>query len=170
MADKKIVIEPVPPDGAFQPVSIDLHLSPMVKHYEWDGLAIDIKSPPALVDDTIDYVFDIIEPGGFMLGSTLEHVSVPNDLYAKVEGKSSIARCGLLVHITAGFIDPGFRGNITLELKNVNNVPVIIRSGMPICQICFGRVEGRIARPYGSNGLGSRYQDSKGTVGPRSPQ
>ena len=105
-----------------------------------------------------------MEPGDFILGSTVEHIEVPPDLAARVEGKSSLGRLGLMVHVTAGFIDPGFKGNITLELKNLSHRSITLKTGMPISQICFEELSGKVLRPYGSEGLGSKYQSSKGTV------
>ena len=108
-----------------------------------------------------------IKPGEFILASTEEYIYIPHWIAARVEGKSTLGRIGLMVHVTAGFIDPGFPGNITLELKNLNNRSIIIRRFMQIAQICFTEIDGDVERPYGSPGLGSHYQNSKGTVGPR---
>lgn len=102
-------------------------------------------------------------PGEFALATTVETVKIPTDLVAQVNGKSSLARQGLIVHTTAGFIDPGFRGQITLELKNVSNYPVPLWAGMPVCQLVFYQMTSPSERPYGSKGLGSHYQ---GQIGP----
>ena len=100
----------------------------------------------------------ILHPGEFVLGQTLEQVTLPDDLVARLEGKSSLGRLGLLIHSTAGFVDPGFSGNLTLELSNVANLPITIYEAMPIGQISFMRMDGPVERPYGSDAMGSKYQ------------
>ena len=100
----------------------------------------------------------ILHPGEFVLGQTLERVTLPDDLVARLEGKSSLGRLGLLIHSTAGFVDPGFSGNLTLELSNVANLPITIYEGMPIGQISFMRMDGPVERAYGSETMGSKYQ------------
>ena len=105
-----------------------------------------------------------IGPNEFWLASTQETVNVPNDLIGFVHGKSSLARKGLLVHITAGLLDPGFSGQITLELKNVSHEPIELREGMPIAQLTFQTLTSPSERPYGSKGLGSHYQGQVGTT------
>jgi dCTP deaminase len=100
----------------------------------------------------------ILHPGEFVLGQTLERVTLPDDLVARLEGKSSLGRLGLLIHSTAGFVDPGFSGNLTLELSNVANLPITIYEGMPIGQISFMRMDGPVERPYGSEANQSKYQ------------
>jgi dCTP deaminase len=106
----------------------------------------------------------VLHPGEFALGSTIERVALGASLAARLEGKSSLGRLGLLVHSTAGFIDPGFCGRVTLELSNVNTLPILLRVGMKIGQLCVMRMSSPAARPYGSAGLGSRYQDQVGPV------
>lgn len=145
--DGRIIITPKP--EIIQPASVDLHLSP------------DMQSLGCMGRNANCYA---MEPGEFLLGSTVEHVEVPTDLTARVEGKSSLGRIGLMVHVTAGFVDPGFRGNITLELKNLSSRSIRLEAGMLISQLCFQKVVGVVLRPYGSDGLNSKYQDSKGTV------
>jgi dCTP deaminase len=100
----------------------------------------------------------ILHPGEFVLGQTLERVSLPDDLVARLEGKSSLGRLGLLIHSTAGFVDAGFEGNLTLELSNVANLPITIYHGMPIGQISFMRMDGPVENPYGAREAGSKYQ------------
>jgi dCTP deaminase len=100
----------------------------------------------------------ILHPGEFVLGQTLERVSLPDDLVARLEGKSSLGRLGLLIHSTAGFVDAGFSGNLTLELSNVANLPITIYRGMPIGQLSFMRMDGPVEHPYGSGETGSKYQ------------
>lgn len=104
-----------------------------------------------------DYTLD---PGEFILGTTVETVHIPPDLASRFEGKSSLGRLGLATHVTAGFIDPGFQGQITLEIKNMNNVPIVISPGMRIGQLCFFRVD-PVERPYGDE-IGSHYQNQVG--------
>lgn len=150
MSEQRIVINPEPDMRAIQPASVDLRLSPQIIY----------KGIPGRVKDD-KYV---MTPGQFVFGSTIERIEVPPDLAARVEGKSSLGRVGLMVHVTAGFIDPGFRGNITLELKNLSDEPITLEVGMPISQVCFLEVFGKVLRPYGSEELGSKYQDSEGTI------
>ncbi len=97
-----------------------------------------------------------------MLGSTLERVTLPDDLVARLEGKSSLGRLGLLIHSTAGFIDPGWDGHVTLELSNVANLPITIYPGMKIGQLSFVQLSEAAERPYGSEGIGSKYQGQRG--------
>ena len=100
----------------------------------------------------------ILHPGEFVLGQTLEWVELPDDLVARLEGKSSLGRLGLLIHSTAGYVDPGWKGNLTLELSNVANLPIALYSGMRIGQISFFRMTSPVERPYGSSTSGSKYQ------------
>ena len=104
----------------------------------------------------------VLHPGEFVLGSTLEVVTLPDDLAARLEGKSSLGRLGLLTHSTAGFIDPGFSGHVTLELANVANLPITLWPGMKIGQICLFRLSSPAEHPYGSEVYGSRYQGQRG--------
>ncbi len=110
----------------------------------------------------------VLHPGEFVLGTTLERVALGPTLAARLEGKSSLGRLGLLVHSTAGFIDPGFAGTVTLELSNVNTLPVLLWPGMRVGQLCVFRTSSPVDRPYGSAGLGSRYQHQDGPVASRS--
>ena len=103
----------------------------------------------------------ILHPGEFVLGQTLEWVELPDDLVARLEGKSSLGRLGLLIHSTAGYVDPGWKGNLTLELSNVANLPIALYYGMRIGQISFFRMSSAVERPYGSPELRSRYQGQK---------
>lgn len=159
-----IVIDPKPQDHHIQPASIDLHLAGGIKEFmACFGAFIDVNGVQDMRSHTMGDEGYVLPPGHFILGSTVERIEVPSHLVARVEGKSSLGRIGLAVHVTAGFIDPGFRGNITLELKNLNNIPVRIKKGMAISQLCFETMTTEAARPYGSKGLRSRYQDSVGT-------
>jgi dCTP deaminase len=100
----------------------------------------------------------MLHPGEFVLGSTLEHIELPNDLVSRVEGKSSLGRLGLLIHSTAGYVDPGFKGHLTLELSNVSNLPITLYYGMKIGQLSYVRLSTDAEFPYGSPELGSKYQ------------
>lgn len=155
--ENALIVDPAVPDRAFQPASLELHM---------DGTtyvpATDRYHGPYPVDSK-----GVLEPGDFVLASTMETVRIPTDLVAQVNGKSSWARKGLIVHTTAGFIDPGFRGQITLELKNLGERAIKIPVGAPICQLVFFQMTSPALRPYGSKGLGSRYQDQKGVTGSR---
>ena len=104
----------------------------------------------------------VLHPGEFVLGSTFESVRLPDDLAGRLEGKSSLGRLGLLTHSTAGFIDPGFNGHITLELSNVANLPITLWPGMKIGQLCLFRLSSAAEHPYGSQKAGSRYQGQRG--------
>ena len=104
----------------------------------------------------------ILEPGEFILGSTIEKVKLPNNIAARFEGKSSLGRIGLATHVTAGFIDPGFEGTITLEIKNLNQYPILLETGCPIGQLCFFKLDSEVEKPYGSDGLNSKYQGQHG--------
>ena len=110
----------------------------------------------------------VLHPGEFVLGSTFEVVSLPNDVAARLEGKSSLGRLGLLTHSTAGFIDPGFSGHVTLELANVATLPILLWPGMKIGQVCFFRMTSEAEHPYGSSVYGSRYQGQRGPTPSRS--
>ena len=115
----------------------------------------------SLVDPNGDDPF-VLHPGEFVLGSTFESVTLPDDLAGRLEGKSSLGRLGLLTHSTAGFIDPGFSGHITLELSNVANLPITLWPGMKIGQLCLFRLTSPALHPYGSAVYGSRYQGQRG--------
>jgi dCTP deaminase len=110
----------------------------------------------------------VLHPGEFVLGSTLELFTLPDDLAGRLEGKSSLGRLGLLTHSTAGFIDPGFNGHITLELSNVANLPITLWPGMKIGQLCILRLTSPAEHPYGSSRVGSKYQGQRGPTPSRS--
>ncbi|HEY8293720.1 MAG TPA: dCTP deaminase, partial [Micrococcaceae bacterium] len=112
----------------------------------------------------------ILHPGEFVLGSTYEAVTLPDDVAARLEGKSSLGRLGLLTHSTAGFIDPGFSGHVTLELSNVATLPIKLWPGMKIGQMCFFRLSSPAEHPYGTGNYGSRYQGQRGPTASRSHQ
>lgn len=112
----------------------------------------------------------VLHPGEFVLGSTLEQVTLPDDIAARVEGKSSLGRLGLLTHATAGFVDPGFTGHVTLELSNVATLPIVLYPGMKIGQLCFFQLSSPAEHPYGSQARGSHYQGQRGPTASRSFQ
>src|SRR5262245_36425801 len=126
---------------------------------------LDVKTEredlPELVEAADGEPF-ILHPGEFVLGSTLERVSLPDDVVGRLDGKSSLGRLGLLIHSTAGFIDPGWDGHVTLELSNVANLPITIYPGMKIGQLSFVQMTEPAEAPYGSGAIGSKYQGQKG--------
>jgi dCTP deaminase len=110
----------------------------------------------------------VLHPGEFVLGSTYEQVTLPDDVAARVEGKSSLGRLGLLTHATAGFVDPGFTGHVTLELSNVATLPIVLHPGMKIGQLCFFQLSSASEHPYGTQAKGSHYQGQRGPTASRS--
>jgi dCTP deaminase len=161
----RVVVEPLGAN-AIQPSSIDLRIG---RHFRIFANTrypyIDVRKPmeglTELVEVTGDEPF-ILHPREFVLGTTLERVAIPDDLVGRLEGKSSLGRLGLLIHSTAGFVDAGFAGNLTLELSNVANLPITLYPGMKIGQISLFRMSSPAEHPYGSNRLGSKYLDQVG--------
>ena len=155
----RIVIDPFDP-GMIQPSSVDLRVDRRFRVFHNSRHPyIDVREPMEDLTEAVEVPEDrpfILHPGEFVLGQTLERVTLPNDLVARLEGKSSLGRLGLLIHSTAGFVDSGFSGNLTLELSNVANLPIMIYHGMPIGQISFMRMDGPVESPYGSRG--NKYQ------------
>jgi dCTP deaminase len=156
-----VVIRPY--DGRdLQPSSVDLHLDRRFRVFRNNRYPyIDVRAPQPDLTEMLQVADDeafVLHPGEFVLGQTLEWVELPNDLVARLEGKSSLGRLGLLIHSTAGYVDPGWKGNLTLELSNVANLPIALYSGMKIGQISFFRMSSPVERPYGSPELGSKYQ------------
>ena len=155
----RIVIEPFDPK-LIQPSSIDVRVDRRFRVFHNARYPyIDVRQPMDDLTEAVTVEGDrpfILHPGEFVLGQTLERVTLPNDLVARLEGKSSLGRLGLLIHSTAGFVDSGFSGNLTLELSNVANLPITIYHGMPIGQISFMRMDGPVERGYGSRG--NKYQ------------
>ena len=165
-----IVIEPYSPRDV-QPASVDVHLANKILVFRNSTLPyIDLKKEvPNLTDEVTiddDEPF-MLHPGEFVLGSTLERLTLPNDVVARIEGKSSLGRLGLMIHSTAGFIDPGWSGNLTLELTNVSRLPITLYSGMRIGQISFQELTTEVDRPYGSKELSSRYQGQESPTASR---
>ena len=165
IGDGRITIDPYE-EAMVQPSSVDLRCDPSFRVFENHKYAlIDPKAPQddltTGVTATTEDPF-ILHPGEFVLGSTLEVVGLADDIVARLEGKSSLGRLGLLIHSTAGFIDPGFTGQVTLELSNVANLPIAIYPGMKIGQISFYQMTTPADVPYGSPELGSKYQGQRG--------
>ena len=165
LAAGRIIIEPFD-EACVQPSSIDIKVHNLFRVFRNHTAGIidvkkDMTDLTELVDIPLDGVF-ILHPGEFVLGSTLERVAVPNDLVARVAGKSSLGRLGLLIHSTAGFIDAGFDGHVTLELANVANLPITLYPGMKIGQISFMKMTSPAENPYGSGAKGSKYQGQRG--------
>ncbi len=169
----RLVLEPWAPD-LVQPSSVDVRLDRFFRvfnnsRYTHIDPSIQQDDLTTLVEPDGDEPF-VLHPGEFVLGSTLEIVTLPDDLAGRLEGKSSLGRLGLLTHSTAGFIDPGFTGHITLELSNVANLPITLYPGMKIGQLCLFRLSSAAEHPYGSAVYGSRYQGQRGPTPSRSHQ
>ncbi|HZO63904.1 MAG: dCTP deaminase [Kribbellaceae bacterium] len=169
--EKRVQLEPFDADMV-QPSSVDIRLDRFFRVFENHRYPhIDpAENQPDLtraVQPDGDEPF-ILHPGEFVLGSTYEVVTLPDDIAARLEGKSSLGRLGLLTHSTAGFIDPGFSGHVTLELSNVATLPIKLWPGMKIGQLCFFRLSSPAEHPYGSAKYGSRYQGQRGPTPSRS--
>jgi dCTP deaminase len=161
----RIVIDPLTP-GSVQPSSVDLHVDRYFRLFRNHSMRVidvreDLEDLTELVEVTGRDAL-ILHPGEFVLGSTRERVTLPDDLVARLEGKSSLGRLGLLIHSTAGFVDAGWDGHLTLELSNVANLPITVYPGMKIGQISFLEMTTAAENPYGSEGLGSKYQGQRG--------
>ena len=157
----RIVIDPFTPD-AIQPSSVDLHLDRRFRvfrnsRYPYIDVRVEQPDLTELVEIEDDQPF-ILHPGEFVLGSTLERIALPDDLVARLDGKSSLGRLGLLIHSTAGYVDPGWDGNLTLELSNVANLPITLYYGMKIGQIGFERMSSPVEVAYGDARIGSKYR------------
>jgi dCTP deaminase len=156
----RIVIEPWDP-LMVQPASVDLKLGSSFRVFHNHRIqVIDLADPPQGLTEKLEISDDepfVIHPNEFVLGRTEEHVELPDDVVARIEGKSSLGRLGLIVHATAGFVDPGFRGTLTLEITNFNSVPIVLRPGQPIAQLSFMTLDQPAQRPYGHPELGSHY-------------
>jgi dCTP deaminase len=165
MAAGRIVIDPFD-EACLQPSSIDVKVSNLFRVFRNHTTAIiDVKKDLTDLTELVEMPGDepfVLHPGEFVLGSTLERVAIANDLVARVEGKSSLGRLGLLIHSTAGFIDAGFDGHITLELSNVANLPITIYPRMKIGQVSFMTMTTPADEPYGSGARGSKYQGQRG--------
>lgn len=163
-----LVIDPLDDiDLQVQPASVDVRLGREFLEFQRANIpCIHPNSENEVSDYVTETVIEdgdefILHPGDFVLGSTHERVEIPSDLVAQVEGRSSLGRLAIVVHATAGFVDPGFRGRITLELSNLGSAPVALNPGMRISQLVFTELKTRADRPYGSE-RGSKYQDQAG--------
>jgi dCTP deaminase len=167
----RIVIDPLD-ESLIQPSSIDVRISHLFRVFRNHTRGIiDVKQDTRDLTELIEIPVDehgvgtdpfMLHPGEFVLGSTLERIAVPDDLVGRVEGKSSLGRLGLLIHSTAGFIDAGFDGHITLELANVASLPITLYPGMKIGQVSFMQMTSPADQPYGSGASGSKYQGQHG--------
>ena len=167
----RVRLDPYEP-AMIQPSSIDVRLDKYFRLFDNHKYAVidPAEEQPELthfVEVTSGEPF-ILHPGEFVLGSTYEQVSLPDDVAARLEGKSSLGRLGLLTHSTAGFVDPGFTGHVTLELSNVATLPIKLWPGMKVGQLCFFRLSSPAEQPYGSGASGSRYQGQRGPTASRS--
>ena len=160
----RIGIEPYD-ESLLQPSSVDVRVDRYFRVFHNARYPfIDVREPQEDLTELVEVDTEpfILHPGEFVLGSTLERIRLPDNLVARLEGKSSLGRLGLLIHSTAGFIDPGWDGHVTLELSNVANLPITIYHGMKIGQLSFVQLSEPAESPYGSGGLGSKYQGQKG--------
>lgn len=167
----RVVLDPYEPEMV-QPSSIDVRIDRYYRLFDNHKYAVidPAQEQPELtrmVEVEPDEPF-VLHPGEFVLASTYEVVTLPADVAARLEGKSSLGRLGLLTHSTAGFIDPGFSGHVTLELSNVATLPIQLWPGMKIGQLCFFRLSSPAEHPYGSGRYGSRYQGQRGPTASRS--
>ncbi|MFJ1753814.1 dCTP deaminase [Kitasatospora sp. NPDC088134] len=167
----RVVIDPFDP-SMVQPSSIDVRLDRFFRVFEnhrYPHIDPSEEQPDLtrLVEPEGDEAF-ILHPGEFVLASTYEVITLPDDVASRLEGKSSLGRLGLLTHSTAGFIDPGFSGHVTLELSNVATLPIKLYPGMKIGQLCLFRLSSPSEHPYGSARYGSRYQGQRGPTASRS--
>src|SRR6188472_480641 len=165
LEEGRIGIDPYD-ESLLQPSSVDVRVDRLFRVFHNARYPfIDVKQQQEDLTELVEIDGDrafILHPGEFVLGSTLERIVLPDDLVARLEGKSSLGRLGLLIHSTAGFIDPGWDGHVTLELSNVANLPITIYHGMKIGQVSFVQLTEAAEKPYGSGGLGSKYQGQKG--------
>ena len=156
-----------------QPASIDMKLAARLRIFsalpgqDMDPMNPEETAPTIETHIAADGVFRLM-PGQFILGATIEKVVIPHDIVGRIEGKSSLGRLGLLIHATAGYVDPGFQGDLTLEISNGAANPILLRPGMRIAQLALLQATSPAERPYGSQNLQSRYQDQQGATPSRS--
>ena len=173
LADGRVTLDPHDAEMV-QPSSVDVRLDRWFRLFDNHryGLidpSVDQPELTRLVEVEPEDTF-VLHPGEFVLGSTYERVGLADDIAARLEGKSSLGRLGLLTHSTAGFIDPGFSGHVTLELSNVATLPIRLWPGMKIGQLCFFTLSSPAEHAYGAARHGSRYQDQRGPTASRSAQ
>jgi len=161
----RVVVEPFDAK-MIQPSSVDVRLDRFFRVFEnhrYEVIDPSVEQPELTREVAVaPNEYFILHPGEFVLASTYEVITLPDDIAGRLEGKSSLGRLGLLTHSTAGFIDPGFSGHITLELSNVANLPVKLYPGMKIGQLCLIKLSSSAEHPYGSAIYGSRYQGQRG--------
>ncbi len=161
----RLVIDPLD-EANIQSASVDLQLDRVFRIFRVTRRPfVDVRQPMEDLTELVTIEDDepfIIQPGTFVLGSTLETITLPDDIVARVDGRSSLGRLGLLVHATAGYVDPGWMGKLTLELSNQSQMPIALYYGMKISQISFLRMSTPVDRPYGSESLASKYQGQTG--------
>lgn len=166
----RIAIDPWDP-GLVQPASVDLRLGDSFRvFHNHRASAIDLRRPPENLTEEVvvpEGESFVIHPGEFCLGRTLEWVELADDIVARIEGKSSLGRLGLIVHATAGFCDPGWKGTLTLELNNLTRIPIKLYPGLEIAQLSFMMLDRAALRPYGSPELGSHYQGQRAATASR---
>jgi dCTP deaminase len=165
LAEGRIEIDPYD-EALLQPSSVDVRVDRFFRVFHNNRYPfIDVKVEQSELTELVEVEEEqpfVLHPGEFVLGSTLERIRLPDDLVARLEGKSSLGRLGLLIHSTAGFIDPGWDGHVTLELSNVANLPITIYHGMKIGQLSFVELTEPAETPYGAGKLGSKYQGQQG--------
>ena len=171
VASGRVRLKPWDPEMV-QPSSVDIHLDRFFRLF--DNHKYPVVDPAAdqpeltrLIEVSADGEF-VLHPGEFVLGATYERVTLADGVAARLEGKSSLGRLGLLTHSTAGFIDPGFSGHVTLELSNTATLPIKLYPGMKVGQLCFFQLSSPAERPYGAGAMGSRYQGQRGPTASRS--
>ena len=165
----RIEIDPYD-ESLLQPSSVDVRVDRYFRVFHNARYPfIDVREAQEDLTELVEVDSEpfILHPGEFVLGSTLERIRLPDDLVARLEGKSSLGRLGLLIHSTAGFIDPGWDGHVTLELSNVANLPITIYPGMKIGQVSFMQMTEPAATPYGSQAIGSKYKGQRGPTATR---
>ena len=168
--DGEIVLEPYD-EQMVQPASIDVRLDRFFRLFNNHKCSV---IDPAVEQTELTRLVDagsepfVLHPGEFVLGSTYEKVTLGASIAARLEGKSSLGRLGLITHSTAGFVDPGFSGHVTLELTNIANLPILLYPGMKIGQLCFFQMSSPAEAPYGQGAIGSRYQGQRGPTPSRS--
>jgi len=158
----RIVLDPYDPK-LVQPSSVDVRVDGKFRVFHNSRYPyIDVRKPMEGLTELVEVEGEdepfVLHPGEFVLGQTLESIALPNDIVARLEGKSSLGRLGLLIHSTAGFVDPSWEGNLTLELSNVANLPITIYAGMPIGQLSFMKMDAPVEHPYGASEVRSKYQ------------
>ncbi len=169
IAEGRIGIDPLLDDG-IQPSSVDVRLGSSFRVFANHRYAyIDVRQEQPELTEVVEAGSEpfILHPGEFVLGSTLERITLPADIVARLEGKSSLARLGLVIHSTAGFIDAGFDGDVTLELSNVATLPILLYPGMKVAQFAFFALDKPAEHPYGSGASGSKYQGQAGPTASR---